>query len=336
MQKNRMDEDGQNRLYQELIDLSSNATDMDLGYGDRESPIWQKFALACPMGKQLYTGLSDEQILKAVRDKAEKLNHSPSQKEMFWVWREYIKARFKKWPYALKAAGLDRSAGSNGIDLERAQAKKQKLEQSLQKVREKAQELGRIPHPKDLPELSAELKKSMHTWGEVIEAAGLDSHTFAQKSLEIIDELEPKYKDMLRKILKDANQLGRAPIHSEVDPKVKAALTKRCGSWRNALHQIGLEPVARITPFSSTLLQTDSEQGSKAHSKTLSDCYYKLLSPTQQTVEGLQFIKDLSVKLGRAPQKNEVPLSLRKALQEECGSWSNVMFQIGYKGGKPV
>ncbi|MEG2928320.1 MAG: hypothetical protein RR846_02125 [Oscillospiraceae bacterium] len=336
MAEKQLSVDTFNSLHQELIYLAKNAKDMDMGLGDRESHIWLSFALSTATGKQFYATLTDEQILQAVRGTAERLNHSPSQKEMFWVWREYTKARFKKWPYALKAAGLDRSAGSNGLDLERAKEKKLKLEQSLQKVREKAQELGRIPHPKDVPELSAELKKSMHTWGEVIEAAGLDSHTFAQKSLEIIDELEPKYKDMLRKILKDANQLGRAPIHSEVDPKVKAALTKRCGSWRNALYQIGLEPVARITPFSSTLLQTGGEQEGKAHSKTLSDCYYKLLSPTQQTVEGLQSIKELSVKLGRAPQKNEVPLSLRKALQEECGSWSNVMFQIGYKGGKPV
>ena len=54
---------------------------------------------------------------------------------------------------------------------------------------------------------------------------------------------------MLDNVKAFAYELGGSPIHGEIDAEVKRALIRRCGSWRNALYQVGLEPVVRIRPF---------------------------------------------------------------------------------------
>jgi disulfide oxidoreductase YuzD len=57
-------------------------------------------------GRMLYTSFSDEELLDILRHAADKLGHAPSQKEIFCVYRAYIRRRFNNWPMALRAAGL--------------------------------------------------------------------------------------------------------------------------------------------------------------------------------------------------------------------------------------
>jgi hypothetical protein len=103
------------QLYERLIQVSKDCVDNEDGKNDRESYIRKNFSLSSAAGKQLYKSLSDEQLIQIITSIADKVGHSPSQKEVFWVWREYIKLRFKKWPYALTAAGLPKSAGKGGM-----------------------------------------------------------------------------------------------------------------------------------------------------------------------------------------------------------------------------
>ncbi len=57
-------------------------------------------------GAALYASFTDEELLGMLRTAAAELGHVPSQKEIFCVYRAYIRRRFRNWPGALRAAGL--------------------------------------------------------------------------------------------------------------------------------------------------------------------------------------------------------------------------------------
>jgi hypothetical protein len=57
-------------------------------------------------GDQLYASFTDEELLDRLRVAADELGHVPAQKEIFCVYRSYIRRRFTNWPTALRAAGL--------------------------------------------------------------------------------------------------------------------------------------------------------------------------------------------------------------------------------------
>lgn len=311
-----------------LQKLTRQSTDMEWGKTDRE--FCSKYAISTPNGRKAYTELTDEDLLGVLRDRAAELGHSPSQKEVFWVWREYIKMRFKKWPYALILAGLPKGAGSGGLTLERVQQNEAKKEEIIQKLQSYAKELGRLPHPNDLPNIMEDLHTIKCGWNEVILAAGLDQEFFKKYTLCILDDLEPEYRVMLEKISELAHELGRAPRRHEVDQEDKQRLVDRCGTWRNALHQIGLEPIRSIHPFASTHAR-GSHVGKKIqHKKSLHDCYYRVLNLDEENLRDLGIIMGMKARHGRIPERHEVPKDIRKRLQEKCGSWSNVIFQLQY------
>ncbi|MFQ8761722.1 MAG: hypothetical protein ACLSAF_21955 [Intestinimonas sp.] len=78
---------------------------------------------------------------------------------------------------------------------------------------------------------------------------------------------------------------GVAPLRSEVEEPSPKKLIARCGSWRNTLYQIGLEPVAHITPFSGTVL-SNTNKGTKRHRTVLHECYYKVLNLDERAKRG--------------------------------------------------
>lgn len=317
-------------LYDKLVLISRTSVNKELGKEDEESDIKIIFSLSSSTGKQLYKSLTDKQLLHVITDIANEIGHSPSQKEVFWVWREYIKLRFKKWPYALTAAGLSKNAGKGGLSLEQVQTAKEDYNRMIFIIREKAKVLGRIPHPKDLPETYMELSKYMHTWQEAVQEAGLDQNFFVRNSLYKIPDLEEEYRQYLRDILALARQLKRAPMRNEIEPMIKEKLVKRCGTWRNTLYQIGLEPVTRMAPFSSTGVQKPVNEIKRYHRNTLYDCHYKILYPDLQTQKDLMYIKAIYEKLHHIPQKNEVSHEIRVRLMKTCGSWSNALYQLKF------
>lgn len=311
-----------------LIEKVSRNSDKRYGQDEKTSEVWQAYAMASRQGKSVYQSFSDEELLAYLRTLAGELGHGPAQAEVFWVLRDYIKHRFGKWPYALRAAGLSASAGRGGKTMEQMEKEKQHKASLLAAVRKKAMELGKIPHPGDLPEVCEELKKYYSGWTSVIKAAKLDSDFF-KKAVHKIPDLETEYVDMLEKVKNFAYEIGRSPLHGEIDPAVKQALIERCGSWRNALYQIDLEPVLRMEPFHDIYIDHRMAENRKCHSDSLYGCYYKVLNLDESDRKRLAEVRNRYLRDGKIPMKKEVPKQLRQDLQEKCGSWGNVLYQIG-------
>lgn len=330
MEEMKMSKEQFDSLYRDLMKLSEEYQKGGKGCEENHSQTFGVYDLNTVSGRQFYNQIKNEQLLDILRTEAKRLNHSPSQKEIFRVWREYIKKRFGKWPYALEAAGLKKAAGIGGKTLERAEKEAEEYEKLLQEVKKKAEELCRIPHPQEVPELCHKLKKYTDNWNHVIKDAGLDRKFFRKKSVYEIENLEAEYKEDLQKILHQAEILGRSPLKSEVDTQIKTRLIERCGSWRNVLYQIDLEPVVKINPFSATHISDAMNEKERTHKVNLQDCYYRILNPDEETLEGLRILNDLKQKWKRVPDKKEISPELRKKLQKSCGSWANALYQLEY------
>lgn len=283
----------------------------------------ERLGMQSPEGKRLYDSFTDQELLDVLRERAEALGHSPAQKEVFWAYRAYIKKRFEKWPYALKAAGLSRSAGKGGKSVEQMEREAAEREAVLGRLRALTEEKGRIAHPSDLNAGELELlRRKYRDWGEVLSAAGVE----CTQTVSRLENLEPEHRQLLAALREKALELGRPPLRSEVDMERFRPLVRRCGSWRNTLFQIGLEPVTHITPFSSALLD---RPGGRRHKSTLYDCYYQVLNLDEKAVAQLEELRLVAKKLGRAPKRKEVDPELRQNLQAVCGSWANALHQIG-------
>lgn len=66
--------------------------------------IWSQYM--GKTGRRLYDSFTDEELLDILRLATDELGHVPSQREIFCVYRAYIRRRFINWPTALRAAGL--------------------------------------------------------------------------------------------------------------------------------------------------------------------------------------------------------------------------------------
>ena len=323
-----MDDREIERLKQELLQKICKIPDKKYGRDDKTSDIWKNYAMSNPSGKAVYRSITDEELLSYLRETAKELNHAPSQNEVFWPFRDYIKARFQKWPYALRKAGLSSSAGKGGRSFAEIEKENRRREELLSRVREKARQLGKIPHPKDMPDVCEELKSYYTTWNGVIGASGINSDFFSSM-LYKIEDLEPSYQDMLKGIKEQAYAIGRCPLHREIEESVKKALIKRCGSWRNVLYQIDLKPIMRMQPFYDIYIDYRKTENRTSHTDSLYGCYYEILNLTENDKKMLSQVQDIYDKRGSLPMKKDVPKELRQNLLKRCGSWGNVLYQIG-------
>ncbi|HIX28524.1 MAG TPA: hypothetical protein H9858_02365 [Candidatus Blautia stercoravium] len=309
--------------------IESYKDDMEKDCGNEKSELYRKFSLYTEEGLQFYGSLTDAFLLNILKKRAEELGHSPAQAEVFWVWRSYIKKRYGKWPYALQSAGLSKSAGRRGKTLLQMQKEKEAYEKLLLELQENARKLCRIPHPQEVPKISSQLREYTDDWNKIISDAGLNRMFFIEKSqAHKIENLETEMLQALDVVWKTAKKLGRPPLKSEISEEVRKPLIERCGSFRNVLFQIGLEPVTRINPFSTTRISQEKKQ--KLHRPTLEDCYYQVLDPDIQTKKDLEELYKISKALKYPPGKKEVDVRLRGRLQKSCGSWSNALNQLRY------
>lgn len=314
-------------LLYRLAEVGSTEEPEDAQLRRRYSPMSKE-------GRPLYEHFTDGELLNLLRSRAEILGHAPAQKEMFWVFRAYIKQRFGKWPYALKAAGLSKAAGKGGLSLEEARRQKERVEAAVLEVRQAADTLGRVPHPSDLPEAQKLLKKQFRSWREALDAAGIDPATLVRR----ISDPDEALRLQLLELRALAETLRRAPLRKEVPPALYAALVKRCGSWRNSLYQVGLTPVVQIAPFAGSKLAPWEKPAHSSHVTALEHCCYKLLRLEGEEEEMLELVQKRAEELGRAPEREEVPEEAHGLLLAACGSWRNVLFQLDLqppeRGGK--
>lgn len=300
------------------------------GAEEENEELRTRFSAAAPEGERLCACFSDEELLALLRAAGEKLGRSPAQGEVHWLLRDYLRARFRNWPGALRAAGMSRSAGRGGVSVQQAAREAGEVDQLLELVRTQAAALGRMPHPSELPEVCRKLSKRYKSWGQVLEAAGAEAAAAGalRKAADLTRE-EGRMLDELRTL---ARTLNRPPLRSEVEEGLRTALIQRFGSWRSVLYQIDLEPVRRITPFVNAPLHQNQERRRGLHRSDLYDCHYRLLRLDRQTEADLEQVRALTLQLGRPPARREVPPEIRRRLQKACGSWSNALFQLGLDG----
>ncbi len=321
---------------------------------------------------------TEEELLNILKKRAEELGRSPAKKEVFWVLREYIRERFQKWPYALKAAGLSKAAGKGGKSLSKQQEEAEEYQMFLNEIRKKAKEICRIPHPRDLPQISIQVAKYADSlskqqeeaeeyqmflneirkkakeicriphprdlpqisiqvakyadkWGKVILDAGIDEAFFQECAVYKIKNLETECVEDLSEIRQLSRQLHRAPLMGELPEDLKERVVKRCGSYRNALYQIGLEPVKKRNPFFSAKTGDTEQIEKKGHLTNLQNCYYQVVAPDIQTQKDLEQLYQYWKEHGEMPDRKAVASELRKRLQQSCGSWANALYQIHYR-----
>ena len=68
-----------------------------------------------PIGACIYESFSDDELKEILTEFFASSGRCPAQKEIYLIYRQYIRARFGNWPWALQAAGLkERKPASTG------------------------------------------------------------------------------------------------------------------------------------------------------------------------------------------------------------------------------
>ena len=326
-----MKQEEKKKLWKELMEKVELLSDQEWGIEDTDGFLYQTYSLETICGRAFYNSLTEEELLNILKKRAEELGRSPAKKEVFWVLREYIRERFQKWPYALKAAGLSKAAGKGGKSLSKQQEEAEEYQMFLNEIRKKAKEICRIPHPRDLPQISIQVAKYVDNWGKVILDAGIDEAFFQECAVYKIKNLETECIEDLSEIRQLSRQLHRAPLMGELPEDLKERVVKRCGSYRNALYQIGLEPVKKRNPFFSAKTGDTEQIEKKGHLTNLQNCYYQVVAPDIQTQKDLEQLYQYWKEHGEMPDRKAVASELRKRLQQSCGSWANALYQIHYR-----
>ncbi len=326
-----MKQEEKKKLWKELMEKVELLSDQEWGIEDTDGFLYQTYSLETICGRAFYNSLTEEELLNILKKRAEELGRSPAKKEVFWVLREYIRERFQKWPYALKAAGLSKAAGKGGKSLSKQQEEAEEYQMFLNEIRKKAKEICRIPHPRDLPRISIQVAKYADNWGKVILDAGIDEAFFQECAVYKIKNLETECVEDLSEIRQLSRQLHRAPLMGELPEDLKERVVKRCGSYRNALYQIGLEPVKKRNPFFSAKTGDTEQMEKKGHLTNLQNCYYQVVAPDIQTQKDLEQLYQYWKEHGEMPDRKDVEPEFRRRLQQSCGSWANALYQIHYR-----
>lgn len=317
-------------LLKKLLACSEKTSDLEEGAEDLNSKVYINYSMQTETGKAFYQSLSDTLLLSVLKKRADQLGHSPAQKEMFWVWRVYIKARFQRWPYALKAAGLSKAAGKGGKSLKQSEKEKEEYSRYLQMIQEKAAELCRMPHPKEMPQILEGLKKRGISWSDFVREAGIDRNFFRKRGVYTVQDLNTVEKEQLQALLMLAWEIGRPPLKEEVPKILLQNLMDKCGSYRNVLFQIGLEPIEKKRSFS---MKTEEQRTTdeKKHRRVLKECYYQVLSKDIQYQKDIKMLCEWKEKEGRLLERKDIDPETRRRLQKVCGSWENALRQLEYR-----
>lgn len=293
-----------------------------------DSEFAKTFSTGEAVGKAVYKSYGDEELLQMLRRYAHQLGHAPAQKEVYWIFRNYLRLRFQKWPYALKKAGLSTQAGRGGMSIQQMAERKQRYDELMALIKNKAKELGRPPHMGELEQIRDELRLWFTTWDQVLKAAGVDLDWQKKEILYKLKQPDEETLQMLNELKALAVRLGRVPLRSEIPADMRKRLGRKCGTWRNTLYQINLEPVTKLSPFSNTYLAENREQ-QKKHQDILQNSLYKLVEPDLLTIEMLEKLRATANQLGRAPIKLELDPELYAMLKAKCGTFRNVLYQVG-------
>lgn len=88
----------------EDAERASSSSDLECRQEWVNPHLWRQYIGEA--GRRLYDSFTDEELLDILRLADAELGHAPSQKEIFCVYRSFIRRRFTNWPTALRVAGL--------------------------------------------------------------------------------------------------------------------------------------------------------------------------------------------------------------------------------------
>ncbi|MFQ6009650.1 MAG: homing endonuclease associated repeat-containing protein [Candidatus Aenigmatarchaeota archaeon] len=185
-----------------------------------------------------YREYSNEELIKALKEKAKELGRPPTTMEMnkdkSIPSAHTYNQRFGSFNKALKEAGLD-------INCERKDYTDEEL---LELLKDKAEELGRTPTIEEVIKddsmpYPGVYYKRFGSWKNAVKEAGLEPYMRVYKKKYTDQEL----LDFLRK---KAEELGRTPLKGELNTDKSIPnqylYRKRFGSWEIALKKAGLKP----------------------------------------------------------------------------------------------
>lgn len=200
------------------------------------------------------------QMLSQVREAAERLGRIPHPSELPEVCRTLHK-RYQTWGQVLAAAGVEQAVAGS---LRKANDLGEEDRRSLGQLRTIAQKLNRAPLRSEVEEgLRTSLLRRFGSWRNVLYQIDLEPvrrispfvnaplHREESRSRtahrgDLYDchyrllRLEPETAADLELVRHLAEKLGRTPHRREVPAEVRRRLQKACGTWSNALFQLGL------------------------------------------------------------------------------------------------
>ena len=141
----------------------------DSGEKERSYPA---FTLSSGLGRAVYASYSDEELLDILRGTALQIERAPTQRDVFSLYRIYLKARFGTWPAALKAAGMRQLPVPDLRMPDWAQMLAEEPETcaALEDVAHHRRRLGYPPRKRDVPQAKI-LCERFRSWENVIAAA---------------------------------------------------------------------------------------------------------------------------------------------------------------------
>lgn len=157
--------------YRRLIDILAHRPDA-LAAEEELRAQHQFLGLSSGIGKAVYASYSDEELLAALQRTAEGLGRAPAQHEVFFLYRVYLKTRFRTWPAALRAAGMRQLPMPDLIMPDWAQvlAEEPEICGALEDVAHHRHRLGYPPRKRDVPQAKT-LCERFRSWENVIAAA---------------------------------------------------------------------------------------------------------------------------------------------------------------------
>ncbi|NFH40788.1 homing endonuclease associated repeat-containing protein [Clostridium sporogenes] len=244
--------------------------------------------------KKSYT---DEELLQQIRDKYKELKRIPKVIEI----KSYgtIIKRFGNWRKALELAGFNKEiVKKKGV----VRVKKYTDEELLQQIKDKVEELGRIPKAVEIKSYGTIIKR-FESLSNALKLANfneneIDEYCKVYKKV-VKRKVRTKYtnEDLLKEIIDKYNKTGKIPTSSEVENYVN--IIRRFGTWHNALCKAGFR-----------------KEDLKLYKEKYTDD------------ELLNMIKEKSKELRRIPNIND--MLYKSKIYEKFGTWENALIQAGF------
>lgn len=160
---------------------------------DAMREAYKMLLLDAGLGRAVCASYSDQELLDVLRDSAECLGRAPTQNEVFFLYRCYLKARFGNWPSALRAAGMRQMPAPDleMPDWEELLKEEPEICAALEETERIRSKLGYPPRRREVPE-SKRLRERFHTWENVVAAADDFFHWQSGRSGRLPEEKEKK------------------------------------------------------------------------------------------------------------------------------------------------